>query len=95
MSNDSGYSGSQMLLAFLCGSAIGTVAALLLAPASGAETRQRLSASARQGRDRLTSIPPALRNAYLKASEAAREAFTEAYNKSLSDHQSLAEKKNG
>jgi len=36
-------SGAETLLAFLVGGAVGAVAALLLAPATGRETRERLS----------------------------------------------------
>lgn len=42
MGNEKGFSGSAMILSFLLGGAIGAVLALVLAPAPGQETRERL-----------------------------------------------------
>lgn len=61
--------GGSIFLAFLGGAAVGAVVALLTAPRSGAESRQRLRA-----------VPKAIREAYGHASVAARDAFVRAYN---------------
>lgn len=58
MSNNEG-SGADVLLAFLLGAAAGAAVALLLAPATGEDTRTYLSEKAREGRE--------------KAAEAARQ----------------------
>lgn len=58
MSNNEG-SGADVLLAFLLGAAAGAAVALLLAPATGEDTRNYLSEKAREGRE--------------KAAEAARQ----------------------
>ena len=56
MSDDRGASG--VMVAFMLGAIAGAAVALLVAPASGEETRRKLSEKAREGRE--------------KASEAAR-----------------------
>ena len=57
MSDDRGAGG--VLVAFVLGAIAGAAVALLVAPATGEETRRKLSEKAREGRD--------------KASEAARK----------------------
>ena len=57
MSDDRGAGG--VLVAFVLGAIAGAAVALLVAPASGEETRRKLSEKAREGRD--------------KAAEAARK----------------------
>jgi gas vesicle protein len=59
MANEQGSTPGSVVLAFIAGAAVGAVAALLLAPAPGRETREYLGQRAREGRDR--------------ASEAARQ----------------------
>jgi gas vesicle protein len=58
MSDDRGAGG--VLVAFVLGAIAGAAVALLVAPASGEETRRKLSEKAREGRD--------------KAAEAARKS---------------------
>lgn len=58
MSDDRG-AGGGVLVAFVLGAIAGAAVALLVAPATGEETRRKLSEKAREGRD--------------KASEAARK----------------------
>lgn len=77
--NAQGFGSGHMLLAFFGGAAVGAVTAILMAPASGAETRSRLSSGARRRKDELASVPPALKSAYTSAAEAARDAFVETY----------------
>jgi gas vesicle protein len=61
------YSG--LFFAFLGGALVGASVAYLTAPASGAETRDRLRKLARAQRDRVGRVPEALVD--------AKEAFTE------------------
>jgi gas vesicle protein len=70
----SGFSGGQVFLGFLAGAAAGAAAAFLSAPRSGGDTRQRIRALADEGRERAQRLPEALS----EATEAAREAFTQA-----------------
>ena len=55
--------------AFLCGLAAGAALAILFAPARGQETRERLLARAREGRDRLA------RHAYVSRLEGELDAW--------------------
>jgi gas vesicle protein len=59
MARDEGPGGGSLVTAFLIGAVAGAAAALLLAPATGEETRRILAEKAREGRD--------------KANEAARQ----------------------
>ena len=76
---DVGYSGTQVLLAFLGGAAAGAVVALLTAPQTGAETRAQLRGVANKSRERASRIPIALKGAV----GAAREAFNDSIAESL------------
>ena len=62
-SNDNGIGAGGLLVAFVAGAITGAAVALLFAPASGEETREYLSARAREGRER--------------AAEAARQGRAE------------------
>jgi gas vesicle protein len=84
MSRDSIGPGTLML-AFVVGAATGAVAALLLAPASGEETRDYINQKAREGRDRAREAVDHGREVYRKqrdtlttAIERGREAFQQA-----------------
>jgi gas vesicle protein len=63
-----------ILLAFLAGAAVGAVAALLLAPRPGAETRERLEEAVGEQAGRARRA----RDAARAAAAAARQAFAEA-----------------
>lgn len=76
----SGFSGGQVFLGFLVGAAAGAAAAILSAPGSGHATRDRIKELAEGSRERVQRVPEAL----AAATEAAREAFTEAMGES--DH---------
>ena len=52
MADERGSSAATVLLAFLGGAALGAVAALLLAPQSGRETREQLRGYARRAEDK-------------------------------------------
>jgi gas vesicle protein len=84
MNEENGYSGAQVLLAFLAGAVVGTSVALLSAPASGSETRGAIRGWARDTGGRATRLPEALGHAYKEATAAAKKAFNEA----LSDNPS-------
>ena len=77
---------SNVMVAFLLGAVAGSVAALLLAPASGEETRKKLAEGLRKAKDKALD---GLENAKEYAGthkEALKEAYQEgkeAYQKSL------------
>lgn len=50
--NNSGIGAGGLLVAFIAGAVTGAAMALLLAPATGEETREYLADRAREGRDR-------------------------------------------
>ena len=79
MAERDGFSGFGIFMAFLGGAAAGAAAALLLAPASGEETREKLLGMANTGKDKVARMPKALKSAYAQATEVARDAFSEAY----------------
>lgn len=79
MADRDGFSGFGVFLAFVGGAAAGAAVALLMAPSSGEETREKLLGYANQGKDSVTRVPQALKSAYAQASETAKDAFTEAY----------------
>jgi gas vesicle protein len=56
MADDRGCSPSTVVLAFLSGAAVGAVAALLLAPQSGKESREQLRGYARRAEDCLREV---------------------------------------
>jgi gas vesicle protein len=67
----SGSSGLTVFLSFLGGALVGGVAAMLLTPRSGADTRKRLVGAANDTRELAARVPQAVR----EASAAAQEAF--------------------
>jgi len=69
-----GSNAGGIFLAFLGGAVAGTVAALLLAPRSGAETRAGMGEAVGQAGDKVRRARLAAR----EAATAARDAFTEA-----------------
>lgn len=73
-----GYSGAHIVLAFLAGAVGGAAAALLTAPQSGQDTRDTLRGWARDAQSTAPKLPSALNRAYREATNAAREAFTQA-----------------
>ena len=53
MANEQGSGSGTVLVAFLAGAAVGAAMALLLAPATGEDTRKAMSRRTREGRDRV------------------------------------------
>jgi gas vesicle protein len=85
MSRDSGTGAGGVVLAFLVGAVAGAAVALLYAPATGRETRERLGERAREGRDRAADAAARGRDAMNRgretmanAIERGREAYHEA-----------------
>jgi gas vesicle protein len=83
-------SSSSVLAAFLLGAMAGAAVALLYAPAPGEETRRRLAARAREGRQRAETIVrdgrefvSRQRDQVASAIERGREAFDEARKETL------------
>jgi gas vesicle protein len=76
------YSGSQVMT-FIAGAVIGAGLALLLAPATGAETRKRLGDTARRFRDQTKDRMSHARDTLNEIKDDARQAFEsgrEAFN---------------
>jgi gas vesicle protein len=69
---------ATVLLAFLAGAVAGAAVALLTAPQSGRETRDRLKDLAREAASGARRATPRLGDAYTRAARAARRAFSEA-----------------
>jgi gas vesicle protein len=63
---------ASVVMAFAAGALAGAVAAFLLAPRSGRDTREMLGKAAKTTKDLATRVPAAVRG--------AREAFAEAVN---------------
>ena len=68
---------AALFLAFLAGAVAGAAVALLTAPQSGRETRDRLKDLAKDAAGKAARVPPSLHEAYARAAQAAREAFIE------------------
>ena len=76
---DEGFSGFGVFLAFLGGAVAGAAVAMLVTPASGEETRNKIKSLANNSKDKVARVPKALKSAYSQASEVAKDAFNEAY----------------
>jgi len=85
MNDSRGSSTTGLVLAFLAGAVSGAVVALLTAPRSGRETRDRIKDLARDAAGKTVRVPPALNGAYSRAAEAARRAFVEAFEPRTQD----------
>ena len=89
MSNNNN-SGGSVLMAFLLGAAAGAAIALLYAPATGEETRQRIKDKARDGREKAEALARDGRDFLSRqrenlgaAVDRGREAFDEARKETL------------
>jgi gas vesicle protein len=88
MSNDGRLGAGDIILAFLAGAAAGAVAAVLLAPASGRETREFLSERAKEGQDRANEMARQGREVLNRQREnivSAIDRGKEAYMQALSE----------
>jgi gas vesicle protein len=70
--------GGGVLVAFVLGAIAGAAVALLVAPASGEETRRRLGEKAREGRDKSREFLRQQRDGLTTAFERGKEAFDQA-----------------
>ena len=89
MSEGHGYSGTQIVLAFLAGAVTGTCIALLAAPQAGSDTRGAIRGWTRDAGEKTSRLPEALRNASREAARAASRAFNEALADLPSSKESL------
>lgn len=87
---DNGSSAGTVLVAFVLGAVAGAAVALLYAPASGEDTRERLKKKAREGRERAERMARDGREFFDRhrddlaaAVERGREAFEQARKESL------------
>ena len=67
MARDDGNAAGTVIVAFVLGAITGAAVALLTAPATGEETRRKLSERAREGRDSFSSAVERGREAYQQA----------------------------
>ncbi len=77
---------SNVMVAFLLGAVAGSVAALLLAPASGAETRKKLADGLRKAKDKAIDGLESAKEYAATHKDAIKEAYSEgkeAYQRSL------------
>ena len=85
MARDNGGEAGTIILAFVLGAVTGAAVALLMAPASGEETRRRLADRAREGADRAREVAGQgrelwnrQRETFANAVERGREAYQQA-----------------
>ncbi len=79
MSDKNGFGGLGVALAFIGGATAGAIAAILLAPKSGKETRTELREFASHGAEQMGRLPAAIKEAYSHGADSAKESFTETY----------------
>jgi gas vesicle protein len=70
-----GTSAGTVLMAFTVGALAGAAVALLYAPATGEETRRRISEKAREGRERFEAAAREGREAFRRQRENLAEAL--------------------
>ena len=75
MANSESGNGGGVMIAFVAGALVGAAVALLLAPASGDETREYLGERAREGRRRASEAARQGREAVVRQRENLVEAF--------------------
>lgn len=78
----SASSAGRTFLTFLVGATAGAVTALLLAPYSGRESREKIRDVAKSARERAGRIPSAMR----EAGTAAKGAFGQSYEEGAEHH---------
>ena len=67
MARDDGNAAGTVIVAFVLGAITGAAVALLMAPATGEETRRKLSERAREGKNTVSSALERGREAYQQA----------------------------
>ena len=76
-----GGGGGAVMVAFALGALVGAVAALLLAPAKGEETREALGERAKEGAQKTREFLKQQRETLASAVERGREAYQAAREK--------------
>lgn len=79
MSEDRGFGGSALALAFMLGGALGALTALLYAPESGRRTRVRIRRLTEELQERAEDVAEDVRERVDEALEQGREAVISAY----------------
>jgi gas vesicle protein len=85
------YGGAHLLIAFLAGAAAGAAMALMTAPKAGKETRDTLRVWAKDAQSTIERVPAALKEAYDKATVAAKDAFTDSLERSKKEKEAAEE----
>jgi gas vesicle protein len=75
MSRDDGSAAGTVVVSFVLGALTGAAVALLMAPATGEETRRMLAEKAREGRDRATDAAQKGRELWDRQRETLSTAF--------------------
>jgi gas vesicle protein len=75
MSRDDGSAAGTVVVSFVLGALTGAAVALLMAPASGEETRRMLAEKAREGRDRANDAAQKGRELWDRQRETLSTAF--------------------
>ena len=75
MSRDDGGAAGTVVVAFVLGAITGAAVALLMAPATGEETRRMLAEKAREGRDRANDAAQKGRELWDRQRETLSTAF--------------------
>ncbi len=89
MSRDDGGAAGTVVVAFVLGALTGAAVALLMAPASGEETRRLLAEKAREGRDKAGQAAQKGREIWERQRETLSTAFErgkEAYEQARGAH---------
>lgn len=73
--------GSSMLLGFVAGGLIGSIVALLLAPAKGSETRDMIKQRMQQSKDKMQDTAHKASDKLSEAKDSAKERVSEATQK--------------
>ena len=80
MSDDRGYSAGSVLLAFIAGGIVGAGVALLTAPQTGSETREKIKDLADDARDKIRSVADDAREKIQDSYERGREMVVDKKN---------------
>jgi len=78
VSENSRYGGAHLLVAFVAGAAAGAAVALLTTPKTGRESREQIRTWAADLGEKASRASGAVQSAYGRATEAAKEAFSQA-----------------
>jgi gas vesicle protein len=73
--NETRNGARRIALYFLAGAVVGAAVALLTAPQTGRAARRKLKHVTQRLADQAARVPPAVKAAYQRASQAGKEAF--------------------